>query len=37
MDFQEVYKAKISQIDDYIEKYLDSQKNIEPLMKEAMK
>lgn len=37
MYFKNVYKEKISGIDDYIEKYLDSQENIEPLMKDAMK
>ena len=37
MYFKNLYKEKISGIDDYIEKYLDSQENIEPLMKDAMK
>ena len=37
MYFKNLCKEKISGIDDYIEKYLDSQENIEPLMKDAMK
>lgn len=37
MNFKELYKDKIEKIDIYIENYLDSQENIEPLMKESMK
>lgn len=37
MDFQTEYKNRVSDIDVYIENYLDSLENVEPLLKSGMK